>query len=197
MAITLIFREERFMSAKSESRRQENFFETCSQCKTSWSCCHETTPPLTNTRRKIIDDFLAKNNIRIKNPFVKTDYVFPRLGKNGYCIFHDKKTRKCLVHDVKPETCVAGPITFDINVGTGKIEWFIKMEKICALAGRVHKDSVSLEIHLGLAKKEISRLVKELDSRALCAILKKDEPETLKIDENTIGENVRSKIVRD
>jgi len=185
------------MSAKSEGKRQENFFETCGQCKTSWSCCHETTPPLTDTRRKIIDDFLARNNMRIKNPFVKTDYVFPRLGKDGYCVFHDKKTRKCLVHLVKPETCVAGPITFDINVRTGKIEWFIKMEKICALAGRVHQDRIMLEIHLGSAKKEISRLLKELDSRALCAILKKDEPETLKIDENTIGENVTRKIVRD
>jgi hypothetical protein len=30
----------------------------------------------------------------------------------------------------------------------------------------------------------------------LCAILKKDEPETLKIDENTIGANVLDKIAR-
>jgi Fe-S-cluster containining protein len=197
LAITLIFEVEGFMSAKNESKRQGNFFDTCSQCKTSWSCCHETTPPVTDTRRKIIDAFLAENNIRIKNPFVKTDYVFPRLDKDGYCVFHDKKTRKCLVHAVKPETCVAGPITFDINVRTGKIEWFIKMKKICALAGLVRQDSIMLQIHLGSAKKEISRLVKELDSGALSAILKKDEPETLKIDENTIGENVTSKIARD
>jgi hypothetical protein len=51
-----------------------------------------------------------------------------------------------------------------------------------------------LQIHLGSAKKELSRLVKQLDSRALCAILKKDEPATFKIDENTIGEELSNKI---
>jgi hypothetical protein len=91
---------------------------------------------------------------------------------------------------------VAGPITFNINSRTGKIEWFIKMEKICPLAGGVYEDKAMLQMHLGSAKKEISRLVKELDSEALCAILKKDEPETLKIDENTIGANVLDKIAR-
>lgn len=187
---------ERLMPAKNESQRQEEFFDTCSQCKTSWSCCHETTPPVTDKRRQIIEAFLRMNNVQIKNPFVKTEYVFPKLNKDGYCIFHDKKTRKCLVHNVKPETCVAGPITFNINSRTGKIEWFIKMEKICPLAGRVYEDKAMLQMHLGSAKKEISRLVKELDSEALCAILKKDDPETLKIDENTIGANVLDKIAR-
>jgi Fe-S-cluster containining protein len=195
--MSLIFKVEKLMAVKNESKRQENFFDTCSQCRTHWSCCHETTPPVTDTRRKIIETFLTENNIRIKNPFVKTEYVFPRLDKDGYCIFHDKKTRRCLVHAAKPETCVAGPITFDINFRTGKIEWFIKMKKICALAGRIYHDHAILQIHLGSAKKEISRLVKELDSGALCAILKKDEPETFKIDENTIGENVTSKIAQD
>ena len=110
------------------------------------------------------------------------DYVFPRLDKGGYCVFHDTKTRKCIIHPVKPETCVAGPITFDINKKTGKIEWFIKMQKICPLAGRVFEDKTLLKSHVEAAKREIKRLVDELDSKALDAILQKDEPETFKID---------------
>jgi len=85
---------------------------------------------------------------------------------------------------VKPETCVAGPITFDINKETEKIEWFIKMEKICPLAGLVFEDKDLLKSHVRSAKREIKRLIKELDSDALTAILKKDEPETFKIDQD-------------
>jgi Fe-S-cluster containining protein len=125
---------------------------------------------------------------------VKTEYVFPRLDKDGYCVFHDRKTRKCLVHSVKPETCVAGPITFDINGKTEKIEWFIKKERICPLAKHVYENRAVLQIHLGSAKKEVSRLVKQLGSEELCAILRKNEPETFKIDENSIGEELSTKI---
>jgi len=170
------------MPEKRHGRRQDDFFNTCSHCKTNWSCCHETTPPVTDKRIKVIEDFLKENNIKIQDPFVKTSYVFPRLDKDGYCIFHDTKTRKCIVHPVKPETCVAGPITFDINRKTGKIEWFIKMQKICPLAGRVFEDKILLKSHVESARKEIKRLVHELDLTALDAIMKKDEPETFKID---------------
>jgi Fe-S-cluster containining protein len=131
---------------------------------------------------KVIEGFLIENNIKIQNPFIKTSYVFPRLDKDGYCVFHDTKTRKCIVHPVKPETCVAGPITFDINKKTGKIEWFIKMQKICPLAGLVFEDKTLLKSHIESAKREINRLADELDSKALDAILEKDEPETFKID---------------
>jgi Fe-S-cluster containining protein len=163
-------------------RRQDDFLNICSHCKTNWSCCHETTPPVTDKRMKKIEGFLKKNSIKIQNPFIKTSYVFPRLNKDGYCVFHDTKTRKCIIHPVKPETCVAGPITFDINKKTGKIEWFIKMQKICPLAGRVFEDKTLLKNHVESAKREINRLVDELDLKALEAILKKDEPETFKID---------------
>ena len=132
--------------------------------------------------------------MNVENAFAKGGHVFPRLVSDGYCIFHDRKTKKCLVHPVKPETCVAGPITFDINVKTGKIEWFVKMEKICPLAGRVYRDKRSLEKHVESAKKEISRLVKKIDAQDLEAILKKDEPETFKISENKISERVLNKL---
>jgi Fe-S-cluster containining protein len=178
----------------STTRRQGNFFETCSRCKTSWSCCHETTPPITNRRRKIIEAYLETNEVGIEGPFIRTEYVFPRLDAQGYCVFHDKKTRKCLIHPVKPETCVAGPVTFDINLKNGKVEWFIKTEKICPLAQRVYKDKTLLETHLRTAKKEISRLVNDLDSEALRAILEKDEPQTFKIGEDKIGKNVLNRL---
>jgi Fe-S-cluster containining protein len=93
------------------------------------------------------------------------------------------KTRKCMIHAVKPETCVAGPITFDINKKSGKTEWFIKMEKICPLAGVVYNDKTMLQKHLDSAKKELKKLVKELRPLVLEAILRKDEPETFKIGE--------------
>jgi Fe-S-cluster containining protein len=132
---------------------------------------------------KVIESYLKENKIKIQDPFVKASYVYPRLAKDGYCVFHDAKTRKCIIHPVKPETCVAGPITFDINKKTGKIEWFIKMQKICPLAGRIFDDKRMLKSHAESAKREIERLVDDLDLKALDAILNKDEPETFKIDQ--------------
>jgi hypothetical protein len=121
-------------------------------------------------------------------------YTFPREDAEGYCVFYDKQTRKCKVHPVKPETCVAGPITFDINKQTQKIEWYLKMEKICPLAGILHKNGEILKKHLESAKKEIFRLVHGLDPEALRAILKIEEPETFKIDEDPVGSDVLTKL---
>lgn len=118
------------------------------------------------------------------------DYTFPREDVDGYCIFYDKNSRKCTIHPVKPETCVAGPVTFDVNKKTRKIEWYLKMEKICPLAGAMFKNKRVLEKHLESAKKEIFRLVHELSPKALKIILKRDEPETFKIDEDEIDEDI-------
>jgi Fe-S-cluster containining protein len=182
------------MSSTTESKRQTDFFDTCSRCKTGWSCCHETTPPITDKRRKIIAAYLRANKIDVENPFVEAEYVFPRLAPDGYCVFHDKKTRKCLIHPVKPETCVAGPITFDVRLETSKIEWFIKMDTICPLAGHVYADKMLLKKHLESAKKEISTLMEQLDSEALRAILKKKEPETFKMGEDCAGKRALNKL---
>lgn len=95
---------------------------------------------------------------------------------------------------MKPETCVAGPITFDVNTKTEKIEWFIKMERICQLAGRVYEDKAVLQRHVESAKKEISRLVDQLDSEALRAVLRKEEPETFKIGEDKMGKSALNKL---
>lgn len=182
------------MAREGCSKRQYDFFDTCSKCKTNYSCCNETTPPITSERRKTIEAYLKENRISVVKPFAKTEYVFPRVSEDGYCVFHDKTTKKCLVHPVKPETCVAGPITFDINVKSKKIEWYLKREKICPLAQAVYEDKELLRKHLTSAKKEILRLVHELDSEALRAILEKAEPETFKIDEGSLEKELLDKL---
>jgi len=177
-------------------KRQTNFFTVCSRCKTSYSCCHGTRPPISNERKEIVEAYLKKEKIPVTAAFAREEYVFPRENVEGYCIFHDVKTRKCQIHAVKPETCVAGPITFDINLKTAKIEWFVKMDKICPLAGVVYADKELLRKHLESAKREVLRLVNELDGIALKNVLGKDEPETSKIDENNIGKDVLDKLTQ-
>ena len=180
--------------SKHGSRRQSDFFGVCGKCRTGYSCCNNTTPPVTSERRKIIETYLKENGMRIPEPFQRTEYIFPKLTADGYCVFHDKKTRKCVVHPVKPETCVAGPITFDVNVETGKIEWFVKMDRICQIAGLVTRDEQRLRKHLASAKKEVLRLVAQLSAEELKAILKKDEPETFKIEEDELEEELMRKL---
>jgi len=175
-----------------QNKRQTDFFNICGQCKIS--CCQNARPPTTSKRRKIIEAYLKKQKIHVENPFVRTAYIFTREDAEGYCVFYDKKTRKCLIHFVKPETCVAGPITFDINMPSRKIEWYLKKEEICPLAGVLYKNKGTLQKHLKSAKKEIFRLVSELDSEALNAILKIEEPETFKIDEDNAGKDILSKL---
>jgi Fe-S-cluster containining protein len=176
-----------------KGKRQSNFFNVCIGCIPS--CCHNARPPLTVRRKQIIEAYLKEQGFHVENPFTQTAYVFPREDTEGYCIFYDKKTKKCQIHSVKPETCVAGPITFDINMKNKKIEWHLKMEKICSLAGAIGKDEKTLKKHLESAKREILRLVSELDSESLKAILRIEEPETFKIGEDNIGKEVLDKLI--
>jgi hypothetical protein len=173
-------------------KRQNDFFAVCNNCKIS--CCQNARPPITTERRKIIEEYLKEQKISIPNPFTQTMYTFPSEDAEGYCIFYEKQTRRCKIHPVKPETCVAGPITFDINRQTGKFEWYLKMEKICPLAGILYKNDEILKKHLEIAKKEIHRLVHELEPEALRVILKIEEPETFKIDQDPIENHVLNKL---
>ena len=182
------------MPVKNEEKRQSNFFNICSKCKTGYSCCLGTRPPLSRKRRRIITEYLKMHEIPVEDPFVMEEYAYPRENADGHCVFHDRKTRKCLIHPVKPETCVAGPITFDINRKRGKIEWFVKMDKICSLARVVYRDKKLLQEHVAAAREEIMRLVKELGAKELKAILAKEEPETLKICEEDVGKEVLDKL---
>lgn len=176
----------------TKSERQDNFFIVCKNCNDS--CCRNARPPISGKRRKIIEAYLTQNKVPIKNPFVHTAYTFPREDAEGYCVFLDKATMKCAIHSVKPETCVAGPITFDINSTNGKIEWFLKKDTICTLAGKLHKDENIFKKHFQSAKNEILSLVHDLNPEALQAILKIAEPETIKIDENNIDNQLSNKL---
>lgn len=174
------------------AERQKNFFNVCGSCKIN--CCRDARPPITEEREKIILKYLKVHGVQSDNPFVRAEYTFPRETVDGYCIFYDKNTRKCIVHSVKPETCVAGPITFDINAKTGKIEWYLKMEKICPLAGAMYRDKDLLKKHFETARREILQLVKQLSPKALKTILKREEPDTFKIGEEEIGREILDKL---
>lgn len=178
------------MSAGPQSKRQTDFLATCGACTTGYSCCFGTRPPLTKERRRIIRRYLREHDLGIEHPFVIEEYAYPRETADGFCVFHDPKTRKCLIHHAKPETCVAGPITFDIDTNNGKITWFIKTAQICPLAGVVYQNKELLQNHVTAAKQEITRLVHGLEAGELAAILLKEEPETFKIAEDNLDTNV-------
>ncbi|MEM1538610.1 MAG: YkgJ family cysteine cluster protein [Candidatus Nezhaarchaeales archaeon] len=168
--------------------RQKDFFNVCGRCVIE--CCRNAKPPITSRREEAITTYLKKQGIGIEQPFIHGDYTFPREDADGYCVFYDKKSRRCLIHPVKPETCVAGPITFDVNSASRKIEWYIKMEKICPLAGVMLRDVELLKEHIKTAKGEILRLIRELKPEALRSILKREEPDTFKIGEDDVDEDV-------
>jgi len=183
------------MSQKNVQKKQDSSA-ACAVCKTSFSCCNDTRPPITAERRETVEAYLRECGISVNNPFVEEKYVYPKLDSDGYCVFHDKATGRCIVHNVKPETCAAGPITFDLNVKTRRTEWFLKKEKICPLAGILYRDAALLQQHLESAKKEIARLVSSLEQEALEAILEKAEPDTFKIDEDEMDKEVLDKLTR-
>jgi len=143
----------------------------------------------------IIESYLKGNGTHVEDAFEeKKAYRFPREIEERRCCFFDRKTKKCQVHAVKPETCVAGPITFDINGDTGKIEWYLKTEKICPLAGALFRSKNELQRHVESAKRELLTLVRDLDAEALQAILKIGEPDTFKIDEDDLDAEVLRKL---
>lgn len=171
-----------------EQTRQADFFDACGSCPIS--CCSDVHPPVTTKRMAIVQNYLITNKIAVENPFEKNIYSFPRETADKRCVFLDKNSKKCIIHFVKPETCVAGPVTFDINLKTGRIEWFLKTEKICPLAGALCRDKEALNSHLECARAELLKLVHDLDAEALCAILKIEEPDTFKIGEEDLDAEV-------
>jgi Fe-S-cluster containining protein len=167
-------------------------FDVCCQCTSG--CCQDAKPPLTHERKKIIEDYLQKQKIQIAHPFVNAAYSFPAVDAMGFCIFYCKNTKQCLVHPVKPETCRAGPITFDINRCTQKVEWYLKTADICALAQALHGNDTAFRAHFKVAKDELLRLICQLDSEALQATLKIEEPQTVKIGEDDLPKKVKAKL---
>jgi hypothetical protein len=163
-------------------------FDVCGQCRSI--CCQDAKPPLTENRKQIIQQYLKKQKIKVAQPFTKNDYSYPSVDEEIYCRLFNKKTGKCIVHPVKPETCVSGPITFDINFKTKKVEWFLKKSKLCPYAGVLYKDRVTFEEHFKVAKKQITALIKQLGADELRAIVKIDEPQTFKVGEDDLPHEV-------
>ncbi len=177
----------------TEDRNGKTYsFDVCSQCKLI--CCQDANPPLTANRMQILRNYVKEHKLAVDELFVEGQYAHPAADANGVCNFFDKKTRLCSVHSVKPETCRAGPITFDINLKTGKVEFYLKKSEICPFAGLLYMDKTSFSQHLEAAKVEIMRLIAELDGAALRAILLIPEPETFKVYENSLPQDVARKL---
>ena len=167
-------------------------FDVCGRCKIF--CCQDAKPPLTENRKKIIKQYLEKQKINVEKPFAKASYSYPAVDEQLYCRLFDKKTGKCCVHVVKPETCVAGPITFDINFSTGKVEWFLKKSEICPYAGALYDNKGAFEKHFDVAKKQLTSLIGQLDADELRAIVKIEEPYTFKVGEDDLPIAVANKL---
>jgi len=167
-------------------------FDICSQCRVI--CCQDARPPLTEKRKRIIKKYLTEEKVHFEKPFAKEKYSYPAVDSLLFCTFFNKATGKCSIHSVKPETCVAGPVTFDINFSTRKIQWFLKKNGICSFAGKLYSDKTAFEKHFDEAKKELTGLICELDAEELRAIVKIDEPDTFKIGEDNLPEKVQRKL---
>jgi uncharacterized protein len=167
-------------------------FDVCSQCKSI--CCQDAKPPLSEKRKKILQEYLKKQKIFIAEPFAKNDYSFPAVDEDIYCRLFSRQTGKCMVHPVKPETCVSGPITFDINFKTKKVEWFLKTSELCAYAGSLYKNKAAFKKHFEVAKKQIAALIGQLSADELRAIVKIDEPQTFKVGEDDLPTEVVEKL---
>jgi Fe-S-cluster containining protein len=167
-------------------------FEVC--CKCERGCCQDVKPPLTLKRKKIIEEYLRGQRILVERPFVNEAYSFPAVDTMGFCVFYDKDTRRCIVHPAKPETCGAGPVTFDVNRRTRKVEWYLKTSEVCALAKTLRGNDDLFRAHFKVAKEEMLRLICELDPEALQAILKIEEPQTVKIGEDDLPAAVMEKL---
>lgn len=177
----------------NEEPREDDFFKICGECP-HYGCCFQSRPPLTKKRMQIINSYLTKKHITIENAFEQEAYAHPGEKSDGRCVFFDNETKRCRIHSVKPETCVAGPITFDINKTSQKIEWFLKKDTICSLAGKLYKKPDVYKKHMRSARRELERLVRELDAEALRAILTVEEPETFKVGEDDAPRGVLRKL---
>jgi Fe-S-cluster containining protein len=172
-------------------RRQEDFIETCERCH--GKCCYEARPPLTRNRIKLILRHLDERNSDAGFSVHAGRYSHPEELGDGYCVLFDRASGLCRVHPTKPETCAAGPVTFDIDWRRGVIEWYLKQEKICPLAGTMARDNVALTRHLESAKQEILRLVDELEISELLAVLEVEEDDTFKIGEDHLPQRILEK----
>lgn len=74
------------------------------------------------------------------------------------------------------------------------MEWFLKKDEICPLAGQLHRERETYRKHMNSAKHELRQLVRDLDAQALRAVLTVDEPQTFKVGEDSIAPSVLTKL---
>lgn len=167
-------------------------FDVCAEC--NLICCQDANPPLTASRIKMVREFLEIHNFPLDDIFIAEEYTHPSADSEGFCVFYSREAKKCRIHQVKPETCKAGPITFDINPVTRKVEWFLKKGCLCALAEKLFGDEFGFKDHFEEAKVELMKLICDLGSGDLEAILKIDEPQTFKVGETDLPAKVIEKL---
>jgi Fe-S-cluster containining protein len=149
---------------------------------------------LTNGRKKIIQKYVQDQKIDSEDLFAQREYSYPEVDEEIYCRLFNKSTGKCIVHPVKPETCVSGPVTFNINFCTKKIEWFIKTKELCAFAGVLFEDKAAFKEHFEVAKRQILSLITQLGADELRALMKIDEPMTFIFAEDDLPKDVVEKL---
>ena len=173
-----------------ETAKQTDFISVCRDCRSK--CCNGARPPLSTTRALILSQYLSEKGSNLSLHF--RSYSHPEEDSDGYCTLFDREEGLCRAQAVKPETCIAGPVTFDINRPNGMVEWYLKQEKICHLAGVMAGSPTMLAKHLDIAKEEIMRLIEELPRNELLAVLKIEEEDTYKIGEDPLPKSVALKL---
>lgn len=142
----------------------------CLQCR--GRCCTDAHPPLsTHGYHRLISQGIPEDSFEWRG------YHAVRTRKDGTCIFYNGN--RCSIHSIKPETCRAGPFTFDVKGDV--IEIFLKEETICPVVRLLKETPKAYERQFALAKKSITRLVRDLTDEELCAICRIEEPFTEKV----------------
>jgi Fe-S-cluster containining protein len=149
----------------------------CDKC--GGRCCYYARPPLTEERISI----LLENGMSLDDVLFREHRMLD-CKSTGFCVgFADGR---CRVQSVKPETCSAGPFTFDVR--NGKLEIYLKKERICDLVAFLKGNPAVYNEQYELAVEKIQHLVRQLPPEELESVCRVDEPETDKIAEIPLAE---------
>jgi uncharacterized protein len=144
----------------------------CLQC--GGRCCKDARPPLSgHCYRRLVAQGVPEDSFEWRG------YHAVRARGDGTCTFCN--ANRCSIQSIKPETCRAGPFTFDVKGDV--IEIFLKEETICPVVTLLKEVPEAYDEQFALAKKSITRLVRDLTDGELCAICRIEEPSTEKVAE--------------
>jgi len=74
------------------------------------------------------------------------------------------------------------------------IEWYIKSPKICPLVNQLNDNVEEMETRLKLAKNALKNFFRDVEMEDLRSILEIEEPDTVKIDEEPLDEDIFEKL---